>query len=358
MGGKASALRGGRLALITLALEELEVARSALERGQPARTPTAALRSPPTVHCRDRGRGADDSSQEERPRTATPLAAFHASDLTILLAMLVCTLGDLTLDVVVRLGGPIAAGGDVNSEIRVGPGGQAANVAAWAAELGAAARFVGRTGDDDAGALARARLVELGVEIVGPVGGRNGTICSLVATTGERSMASDRGAATELRAEDLQPEWLVCDHFHVSGYALMREPVRAAALRAVELARGHGARVSVDLASWSAIRDGGEQEFREAVRTAAPDVVFANEDEERLVRRSSLDAGWILKRGARGCSFDGDEREALPVERAVDSTGAGDALAAGWIVGGPDLALHAAARCVQHLGAMPIPSAA
>jgi sugar/nucleoside kinase (ribokinase family) len=271
-------------------------------------------------------------------------------------AMLVCSLGDLTLDVVVRLGGPIAAGGDVDSEIRVAPGGQAANVAAWAAALGARARFVGKTGGDDAGALARTRLAELGVEIAGPVGGRNGTICALVSPSGERSMASDRGTAIELRADDLEPDWLACDHLHLSGYALMREPLKHAALRAVGLARAHGARVSVDLSSWSAIRDSGEEAFREAVRATAPDAVFANEEEERSVGRSLVDAAWILKRGARGCSFDGDEREALPVDEAVDSTGAGDALAAGWIVGGPDLALLAAARCVQHLGAMPIPS--
>jgi sugar/nucleoside kinase (ribokinase family) len=127
--------------------------------------------------------------------------------------------------------------------------------------------------------------------------------------------------------------------------------VRSAALRAAELARGEGARISLDLASWSAIRDGGVDAFREAARGLRPDVVFANEDEERIVGR--LDAAWILKRGAAGCSFDGDERAALPVERVLDSTGAGDALAAGWMVGGPDLALEAAARCVTHLGAMP-----
>ena len=269
--------------------------------------------------------------------------------------MLVCAIGDLTLDVVVRLAGPVAAGGDVDAEIRFGPGGQAANVAAWAAALGAKARFVGRTGADDGGALARARLTGLGVEIVGPIAGRTGTICSFVSPSGERSMASDRGTSTALGAADVESEWLACDHFHVSGYALMKEPVRGAALRAVELAREQGARVSLDLSSWSAIRDSGEDAFRRAVEETAPDVVFANEDEERLVGRSLVDAVWILKRGARGCSFDGDDREALPAE-VVDSTGAGDALAAGWIVGGPDLALEAAARCVGHLGAMPIPS--
>jgi ribokinase len=271
--------------------------------------------------------------------------------------MLVCTLGDLTLDVVVRLAGPIAASGDTPADIRVGPGGQAANVAAWAATLGANASFIGKTGDDDAGELARTKLARHGVDVVGPITGRNGTICSLVSHDGSRSMASDRGSSPALSAEEVDPRWLAgCDHLHVSGYALMLEPIRSAALQVVELARAEGARISVDLASWSGIREGGVDVFRDALRLLEPDVVFANEDEERIVGRVVAGAGWILKRGAAGCSFDGDEREALPVEHAVDSTGAGDALAAGWIVGGPELALEAAARCVQQLGAMPIAS--
>lgn len=268
--------------------------------------------------------------------------------------MFVCTLGDLTLDVIVRLAGPIAAGGDTDAEIRIGAGGQAANVAAWAADLGASARFIGKSGADDAGALVRAKLAAYGVEVVGPVEGRNGSICSLVSTEGERSMAADRGIAPELRPSEIEGDWLTgCDHLHVSGYALMLEPVRNAALRAAELARVEGARISVDLASWSAIRESGAAAFGDAVRAIGPDVVFANEDEERVVGRSLVDAIWILKRGARGCSFGGDERAARSVEMALDSTGAGDALAAGWIVGGPDLALETAARCVQQIGAMP-----
>ncbi len=270
--------------------------------------------------------------------------------------MLVCALGDLTLDVIVRLAGPIAAGGDTDAEIRIGPGGQAANVAAWAAELGASARFIGKTGADDSGELVRARLAAYGVEVVGPIEGRSGSICSLVSPEGERSMAADRGTARELRPEEIDGDWLSCDHLHVSGYALMLEPVRSAALHAADLARAAGARVSVDLASWSAIRDSGVAAFGEALRALAPDVVFANEEEERVIGRSLVDAIWILKHGARGCSFGEDEREALPVEQVLDSTGAGDALAAGWIVGGPDLALQAAARCIQQVGAMPLAS--
>ena len=268
--------------------------------------------------------------------------------------MIVCALGDLTLDVIVRLGGPMAVGGDTEAEIHLGPGGQAANVAAWAAALGADARFVGKRGDDEQGRLALAGLAATGVEVFGPIEGRNGVICALATPDGERSMASDRGAASEFRADELDPAWLKgCDHLFISGYALLRDPARSAAKRAAEVARAQGSAISVDLATWSAIRDGGPVELRETVSQLAPDAVFATEREEEIFRGPLPGTQWIAKRGARGCSFDGDERPALPVSQVVDTTGAGDALAAGWIVGGADLAMEAAARCVQQVGAMP-----
>jgi ribokinase len=268
-------------------------------------------------------------------------------------SMLVCTLGDLTLDVIVRLSTEIAARGDTDAEIRLAPGGQAANVAAWAAHLGARARYIGKRGADDAGRLARTGLEALGVEVLGPEDGRGGVVCSLVDRHGERSMLSDRGAAIDFRPDELDPDWLAgCDHLFVSGYALLREPVRETALAAAALACARGAALSVDLSSWSAIRDSGPAAFRELLVRLAPDVVFANEDEERVVG-GQLPGAWILKQGAGGCSFAGDERDAIPVERVVDTTGAGDALAAGYIVGGPDRALEAAARCVSGLGSMP-----
>ena len=271
-----------------------------------------------------------------------------------MLSVHVCSLGDLTLDLSVRLLGPLAPGADAAAEIRIGAGGQAANVAAWAAELGADARVICKSGDDDAGRSVRAAVAEYGVEIVGPVAGRNGVICALVSANGERSMASDRGVAPALEADDIDPAWLrECDHLFVSGYALFREPARSAARRAVELAREVGANVSVDLSSWSDLRDAGPDEIRHVLLELRPDVLFANEAELRQLGTPPPDAALILKRGASGCVFDGEERAALPVERVVDTTGAGDALGAGWIVGGPDLALEAAARSVQTLGAMP-----
>ena len=268
---------------------------------------------------------------------------------------LVCTLGDLLLDVIVRLEQPLAAGADATARTTLSPGGQAANVAAWVAELGGRARVVAKRGDDDGGRLAAERLAERGVDVAGPlVAGGNGVIVSLVAPGGERTMASDRGVAPDLRSEELEPAWFAgCRHLHLSGYALLREPIRFAAVSAAELARGAGARVVVDLSSWSAIRDFGPERFRRSLEELAPDVVFCNEEEDKIVGGRVPGAAWILKRGAAGCSFDGDERSAPPVEDVVDSTGAGDALAAGWLVGGPDLALEAAARCLSQAGALP-----
>ena len=272
--------------------------------------------------------------------------------------MRLCTLGDLLLDVIVRLDEPLAPGADANAVTRTVPGGQAANVAAWAAALGAQARFVGKRGSDEAGQLATAGLAARGVEVAGPVAeGRNGIVVSLVGPDGDRTMASDRGVAPELSPDELEPRWFECDHLHVAGYSLMRSPIAAAATRAVELARTAGARVSVDLSAWTRIRELGAARFRERLDALAPDVVFANEAEwEVLGAAFALAPTTVLKRGARGVSvLSADGRvdvAAAPVD-AVDTTGAGDALAAGFLVGGAELGVATAARCVAQLGAMP-----
>jgi sugar/nucleoside kinase (ribokinase family) len=266
------------------------------------------------------------------------------------------TFGDALLDVVVRLGEPLEDGADAYAETIASAGGQAANVAAWAVALGAAARCVAKRGNDPAGRVVSAELERRGVELVGPVAGRNGVVVSLVAADGERTMASDRGVAPQLSPDDLDPDWFACDRLHISGYALLATPIDAAARRAAELARNDGARISVDLSAWTRIREHGPRRFREQLERLAPDVIFANEPEWEIVGAAyGLAHTAVVKRGARGAAVVGEVQMDLPPPTGpvVDATGAGDALAAGFLVGGPELAADAAGRCVANLGALP-----
>src|SRR5439155_3189753 len=215
---------------------------------------------------------------------------------------------------------------------------------------------VSKRGEDLAGDLVTAELRARRVDVVGPVAGRNGIVVSLVGVDGERTMASDRGVAPELAPADLEPAWFACDCLHISGYALLATPIDGAALRAAELARGNGARVSVDLSAWTRIRQHGPVRFREQLEELEPDVIFANEAEWEIAGAAyGLAPTAVVKRGARGLLVLGEERVELPAREGevVDATGAGDAFAAGFLVGGPELALDAAARCVATVGAMP-----
>src|ERR1043166_1392776 len=127
-------------------------------------------------------------------------------DCTAMSRLVPCPPGDPLLDVSVRLDEPLRPGTDAAALTRTGSGGQAANVAAWAASLGVEARFVGKRGDDPAASLAASELAQIGVEVYGPVAlGRNGVIVSIVGPNGERSMASDRGVAPSTSAAGSEP---------------------------------------------------------------------------------------------------------------------------------------------------------
>jgi ribokinase len=275
----------------------------------------------------------------------------------------IATLGDLMLDVIVRLEEPLARGDDVRALTRTGAGGQAANVAAWAASLGASARCIAKRGDDAAGELVARELGGHGVELVGPVAaGSTGVVVSVVGADGDRSMASDRGVAPSLEPEELDAAWLECDVLHLSGYALLREPISHAALLAVRLARERGARVSVDVAAWTEIRAFGPVLFRELLDSIEPDVLFATEAEWEMLGGAYLTAPTgVIKRGARGAIVVTEDArlDLAPVAaEVVDTTGAGDALAAGFLLGGSleeaaRRGLEAAARCVARVGSLP-----
>jgi ribokinase len=261
-----------------------------------------------------------------------------------------CAIGDLILDVVVLPDAVLAPDADTRAAIRLTAGGQAANVAAWASVLGARSRLICKRGDDAASRLAAAELARHGVEICGPVvSGRGGVVVSTREPGGGRTMASDPGVASLLDPSELDPVWVrSCDVLHVSGYCLLREAMAQAAIEAARLAP----RVTVDLASAHDIELVGAGKFAARLTALGPELVFATEAERAAI--PDFDATWVIKLGARGARFPEGVYPAPPVE-AVDTTGAGDALAAGYLVGGPECAIEAAARSVQVVGPMPSP---
>ncbi|HEY2653642.1 MAG TPA: carbohydrate kinase family protein [Solirubrobacteraceae bacterium] len=263
-------------------------------------------------------------------------------------ALSICTIGDLILDVIVLPDRPLVADADTPATIHLGAGGQAANVAAWAAALGAKSRLICTRGTGLSAKLAGTELARHGVEVRGPVTeGEGGVVVSVRETEGNRTMASDRGVAARLDPSELEPAWLEgCDVLHVSGYCLLRRPMAEAAIAAAR----HARRVSVDLASAHDIAIVGVRQFVARLEALGPELAFATEAERAAV--PDFDTSWVIKLGARGAQFPEGHYPAAAVA-VVDTTGAGDALAAGYLVGGPDCAIDAAARCVGRVGAMP-----
>ena len=245
--------------------------------------------------------------------------------------------GDLLEDVVVRTATPPAVGTDTPATIERRPGGSAANVAAAAASLGAAVRLICRVGVDPLGDQLVAALTAAGVDVRAQRHGRTGAVVVLVDGTGERSMLPDRAAAGEL--SDVDPEWVAgVTWLHVPAYSLLSEPVGTASRELIATVRAGGGAVSVDASSVAVIEAYGAERFAALLDDLAPDVVFANEPEADLVPH---DRAWvtIVKRGPGPVTVVGDPAADGPYDVPVprvdgvrDTTGAGDAFAAGYAV--------------------------
>jgi sugar/nucleoside kinase (ribokinase family) len=260
-------------------------------------------------------------------------------------------LGDLMLDVVIRASSAVELGSDVSGDIRFRQGGSAANVTRAFVRLGGRGVLVCSIGRDGWGErlVAAMRASGVGVHAVSSRGA-TGRLAAIVDAAGERSFVTQRGAADALRPGDLREVWFRgAGVLHVPAYSLFHEPLSGAAARGADLAHVAGALVSVDLASAAPLRVFGAAAARAAIARLAPDVLFANQDEASVLTggrgRSpvpllELAPLVVLKEGADGCRIlwrdaASGERHRLDVATspiaAVDTTGAGDAFAAGFL---------------------------
>lgn len=270
--------------------------------------------------------------------------------------MHIVTVGDLVFDVIVVAPRGLRRDDDTDALIELLPGGQAANVAAWVADLGARATLVGPCAADDAGSMLAGAMAARGVQLSAIRVARSGTVVSIVAG-GERTLVSDGGDQSWVHQLAAAVVPLDTDWLHVSAYPLLRSAASWPLLELAEVVRRRGGRVSLDLSSAAMIAAYGVDRFRAEVRRLGPDLLFANEAEWTLLGHQETTAETlVLKRGRAGLTVvtaTSHEDYAAGQVDVVDATGAGDALAAGYLVGGVDLALATAARCITRLGAQP-----
>ncbi|MFN3076925.1 MAG: adenosine kinase, partial [Alphaproteobacteria bacterium] len=258
-------------------------------------------------------------------------------------------------------------------------GGSAANTAAGIASLGGRAAFLGKVADDALGQAFRRDMEAVGVHDASRLlsGGKATARCLILVTPdAQRTMNTFLGACTELRPEDID-DTLVAEAAvtYLEGYLWDAPDAKAAIRKAATVAAGAGRRVSLSLSDSFCV-DRHRDEFQELVRNHV-DILFANEteilslyqsptfdDAARAVRDNCAIA--VLTRGAMGSVVvAGDDTIGVAAEsgvRVVDTTGAGDQFAAGFLYGlTHGLSLDACARLggiaaaeiISHFGARP-----
>ena len=213
-------------------------------------------------------------------------------------------------------------------------------MAAAAAKAGGSSRFIGQIGDDRLGYQLVEELAATGVEVVGKRGGTTGSVVVLLHPDGERSMLTDRGAAVLLDGPD--PAWLDGVRLlHVPLYSLAEGPLAATTATLIRWARERDLPVTVDVSATSVIERLGPEAVHGLLGDLRPAVILANRAEAELLDRGGARShiateAFVEKRGGEPAIVTiGPKQVEVPAKRigtVSDSTGAGDAFAAGYLL--------------------------
>jgi sugar/nucleoside kinase (ribokinase family) len=253
----------------------------------------------------------------------------------------ICVIGDINVDVITLLSGPLQKNTDTTSVNAITLGGSTCNIAVWLTHLGVETDLVGAIGDDVLGTWVITQLQAFGVSdknIRTITNNRTGTCVIMVDETGARSMMPDFGANL-VQGVDQELENLISesDIVVMSAYTFLRPESRKFALDVLESVENSNARMVIDAASSSPITNAGPDKVRKYLVRA--DLVLANEDEFAVLAVGAPE-DWtsefknlIVKRGERGALWLSKGQEVASVKaeevKVLDTTGAGDAFCAG-----------------------------